>query len=55
MAAADSKDLFVLNNGDMVDGAGLSDASEIHGEETFPIINLIGYDVSVFLQPLRFL
>ena len=42
MAAAESKDLFVLNNGDMVDGAGLSDASTVHGAEVFPIINLIG-------------
>lgn len=33
MAAEESKDLFVLNNGDMVDGAGLSDASAIHGAE----------------------
>ena len=44
MAAAESKDLFVLNNGDMVDGTGLSDASAVHGAEVFPLINLIGYD-----------
>jgi len=49
MAATDGKDVFFVNNGDHVEGSGLSDASMylppyIHGFNLFPLIQLMPFD-----------
>lgn len=48
LAQAANKDVFFLNNGDHVEGSGLSDASVyttgIHGYDLFPLISLMPFD-----------
>lgn len=37
-------DLWVFDTGDLVEGTGLSDATKVHGQDIFPIMNQIDYD-----------
>ena len=47
-AALEGKDVFFLNNGDHVEGSGLSDASVytngVHGYDLFPLIGMMPFD-----------
>ncbi|GMH82114.1 hypothetical protein TrVE_jg12982 [Triparma verrucosa] len=48
LASETGKDVFLLNNGDHVEGSGLSDASVytngIHGYDLFPLIGMMPFD-----------
>ena len=48
LASESGKDVFLLNNGDHVEGSGLSDASVytngIHGYDLFPLIGMMPFD-----------
>ena len=48
LAASAGRDVFFLNNGDHVEGGGLSDASVyttgVHGYDLFPLIGLMPFD-----------
>jgi len=48
LAAESNSDIFLLNNGDHVEGSGLSDASVytngIHGYDLFPLIAMMPFD-----------
>jgi hypothetical protein len=41
-ADANNYDLLVFDSGDLIEGTGLSDASAIHGQYIFPIIEMVG-------------
>mgnify|MGYP003386434620 CR=1 FL=1 len=43
-AKKDDKDIFFLDNGDVVDGTGLSNASPIDGEYLFPLLMKVPFD-----------
>lgn len=43
-ATALGRDLFVVDNGDIVDGTGVSDATDAHGQALFPLLMQIPYD-----------
>lgn len=43
-AATVDKDIFFLDNGDVVDGTGLSNASPIDGEVLFPLLMRVPFD-----------
>jgi len=43
-AATVNKDIFFLDNGDVVDGTGLSNASPVDGEELFPLLMKVPFD-----------
>jgi 2',3'-cyclic-nucleotide 2'-phosphodiesterase (5'-nucleotidase family) len=48
LAKAQGRDVFFLNNGDHVEGSGLSDASVytngVHGFDLFPLISMMPFD-----------
>ena len=46
-AAAIGKDVLLFNSGDMVDGTGLSDATDVHGEAVFPLVQQVSFDALV--------
>jgi 2',3'-cyclic-nucleotide 2'-phosphodiesterase (5'-nucleotidase family) len=43
-AALEGKDVFFFDNGDVIDGTGLSNASPIDGQELFPLLMEIPFD-----------
>jgi 2',3'-cyclic-nucleotide 2'-phosphodiesterase (5'-nucleotidase family) len=43
-AATVKKDIFFLDNGDVVDGTGLSNASPVDGEALFPLLMKVPFD-----------
>lgn len=44
IARKEKKDIFFLDNGDVVDGTGLSNASPIDGEYLFPLLMKVPFD-----------
>jgi len=38
---------LLFNSGDMVDGMGLSDATEVHGEAVTPLVRQVPFDALV--------
>ena len=43
-AAAQGRDLFVFNSGDVLDGTGISNLSPVNGEEVLPLVRAIPFD-----------
>ena len=44
LAKREGKDVFFFDNGDVVDGTGLSNAAETNGQELFPLLMEIPFD-----------
>ena len=41
LIASDDREVLLFDSGDLIEGTGLSDVTEVHGEAIFPIIQRI--------------